>query len=365
MNNTHTSAGFTLIEILVAMLITSIIMVTVSTTLISTMDARKKVGALTESTEAGARILNLLERDINGLWTHNIKDNKVLVGRNMDLAGPPADRLDFLTNTDSIVAIEKTDQSLAHASVCEVGYWLRSNPKDGLLMELWRREDPMVDDDLVRGGNFQMIHNRIREFNVIYYKSLGKEAEEFDDWDSSTEDSLPRVIKIEFTIERKLSGAEVTQSAEVEDFENNNKKYTRYIVLDKEFSKILEPNFAMIPVLPTAPSSANDQGNNDNKAGPAGGGPAGSGGAKGRGGILNTDSKAVSTIGGGKRNGEGGSNRGGNRGGGNSSGGRGGSIPGFGGSGGGLNLNQLFRNLGQGGGSGGGSGGGGFGGLGR
>ncbi|MEE2887315.1 MAG: type II secretion system protein [Planctomycetota bacterium] len=352
MNRNNNSSGFTLIEILVAMLITSIIMITVSTTLISTMGARKKVGALTESTEAGSRILNLLERDLDGLWTHNIKDNRVLIGRNMDLAGPPADRLDFITNTDSITAIEKTDETLAHASVCEVGYWLRSNPKDPLLMELWRREDPMVDDDLVRGGTFQLIHNRIREFNIIYYKSPGKEAEEFNDWDSSTEDSLPRVIKIEFTIERKLSGAEVTQSAEVEDFENNNKKYTRYIVLDKEFSKILEPNLAMIPVLPSEPT-ADDAGGDDSegaKAGPAGG-PAGPAG-RGRDKDGNTlTSEEIDLAGGRKRGDRGGrSGSGGNRG--------GGLPPGFGNRGGGMDLNQLFKNLG------GGSSGGGFGGFG-
>ena len=352
--------GFTLIEILIAMLITSIIMVTVSTTLISTMGARKKVSALTESTEAGARILNLLERDLNGLWTHNIKDNRVLIGRNMDLAGPPADRLDFITNTDSIAAIEKTDETLAHASICEVGYWLRSNPRDSLLMELWRREDPMVDDDLVRGGTFQLIHDRLRSFSVIYYKSPGREAEEFDDWDSSTEDSLPRVIKIEFTIERKISGAEVTQSAEVEDFENNNKKYTRYIVLDKEFSKILEPNLAMIPVLPIAPTAggADSNGEGGNKAGPAGGGPAGNGGKGGRRGGGTIDNKAIDIIGGGNKRGDG--NRSGGR---NSGGNRGGLPPGFGGKGNGMDLNQLFRNLGQGGGTGGGFGG--FGSLGR
>lgn len=340
MNHHSNSSGFTLIEILVAMLITSVIMTTVSATLIYTMEARKQVSALTESTEAGARILNLLERDLNGLWTHNIKENRVLIGRDMDLSGPPADRLDFLTNTDSIAAIERTDEKLGYASICEVGYWLRSNPKDGLLMELWRREDPMVDDDLIRGGNFQLIHNRIREFNIIYYKSLGKEAEEFDDWDSSTEDSLPRVIKIEFTIERKMSGSAIAQSAEVDDFESNNKKYTRYIVLDKEFSKILEPNMAMIPVLPSAPTAQNQGGpEGNNKSGPASGpaGPAGSGGRRGgRGGNKDgrMSNQSISLAG-----------EGNNRG----SRGRGTTQSGFGrGNTGGFDLNQLLKGSGRG-----------------
>ena len=76
MNRNSNSSGFTLIEILIAMLITAIIMITVSTTLISTMGARKKVSALTESTEAGARILNLLEKD-KGKWSWNTADEVI------------------------------------------------------------------------------------------------------------------------------------------------------------------------------------------------------------------------------------------------------------------------------------------------
>ena len=62
----------------------------------------------------------------------------------------------------------------------------------------------MVDDDLETDGTFQKVHDRLRSFNITYYNSLGHNAEEIFDWDSSTDDKLPRVIKIEFEIERKL-----------------------------------------------------------------------------------------------------------------------------------------------------------------
>ena len=121
-------SGFTLIEILIATAITAAVMIAVSATFITTLRSHREVESLTESTEAGSRIINLLERDLKGLWICNIKDNKVFVGRNLDINGESADRIDFLTNTDSISTIESVEERPAHSSVSEVGYWLKPNP---------------------------------------------------------------------------------------------------------------------------------------------------------------------------------------------------------------------------------------------
>ena len=272
-------SGFTLLEILIAVAITAIVMTTVATTFITTLRAQREVESLTESTQAGLRILNLLERDLRGLWTHNIKNNAVLIGRDRDLAGPPADHIDFLTSTNSNSQIFDTQERPAHAPYSEVGYWLRPNPSDSLLMELYRREDPMVDDDLTRGGVFQLVHDRVRSFNITYYETLGANAEEVISWDSSTEDSLPRIIKIEFTIERRLTSSNEVSRMEIDDFEDNNKSYMRHIVLDRDYANILEPNVALIPAFPEGRPTASQEGD----GGPGGGGPAGDGGSAGGG----------------------------------------------------------------------------------
>ena len=51
-------------------------------------------------------------------------------------------------------------------SLCEVGYWFRRNPRYRDLIEMWRREDPLVDRDLVTQGSFQLVHDRIKTFKV-------------------------------------------------------------------------------------------------------------------------------------------------------------------------------------------------------
>ena len=339
--------GFTLIEVLIAIAITAAVMVAVSATFITTLRSHREVESLTESTEAGSRILNLLERDLRGLWIYNIKNNEILKGRNLDLNGQPADRIDFITSTDSVSTIQNVAETPAHSSVCEVGYWLRPNPKDPLLMELWRREDPMVDDELLLDGRFQLVHDRLRSFNITYYKTLGHNAEEIEEWDSSEKDELPRVLKIEFTIERKLASSNEVTHSEVDDFEDNNKKYTHYIVLEKEYMDILKPKVAMIPVFPGPPGSGDAGGSGSAGGGEDGGvkGPAGPGrGSKGGGGALDP----IEAGEGGKRDGNRGSGRVVER--------FGPSMPrGFppGGGQGNIDINSLFRMFGGGGGGGG------------
>ncbi len=285
MSKHSTQHGFTLIEVLLAIAISSVVMLVVGSAFVGILNARQQVNAQTESTEAGSRILNLIQRDLDGLWYHNIKKNRVLVARNHDIAGFPVDKLDFLTSTNAANYVLDTDERPQKPSICEVGYWLKTNPDTPGLMQLWRREDPLVDDEITTEGTFQLVHDRIRSFNITYYETLGHSAEEINEWDSSVADALPKVIKIEFSLERKIASRNRAGGAELEDPEGVKKKYTRFIVLNERFNDILKPGVALVPILPRTPKSAEEGGGGP--AGPAGpgGGPAGPGGrGKGEGG---------------------------------------------------------------------------------
>ena len=251
-----TSAGFTLIEVLLAVMVTSLVMLAVGVTFQVTLDARYVLEELSESTGAGPRILGLIERDLRGLWTYNVKDNKVLVGANSDVASFEADRINLLTTTDAIGYVLDNHNQPVHPTLCEVGYWLKPNRRYRDLIELWRREDPLIDDNILTEGRFQLVHDRIKSFKISYYRSLGYEAEEFHEWDSTIEDSLPRRIKIEFTLERKRGSRNVVDDAEIADFEGAEKTYVRHIVFDQRLDEVLRANVAMIPVRPGEPESA-------------------------------------------------------------------------------------------------------------
>ena len=134
----------------------------------------------------------MIERDLRGIWTYDVKKNAVLIGRNRDVASFEADRVDMLTTTDSMGYVLDAQNKPHHTHLCEVGYWLKPNPRYRDLMELWRREDPLVDQDILTDGRFQLVHDRIKSFKLTYYRSLGHEAEELNEWDSTLDGTLPR-----------------------------------------------------------------------------------------------------------------------------------------------------------------------------
>lgn len=279
--NRSREAGFTLIEVLLAIGITAGVMTAVGTTFHVMLDAREVVDELTESTEAGPRILNLIERDLRGLWTFNVAKNAVFRGRDMDVGGFEADRLDFLTTTDAVSYVLDSRGMPRKPTLCEVGYWFKPNPRFRELKELWRREDPMVDNDLITQGSFQLVHDRIKSFQVTYYKELGDQAEPLLEWDSANDDSLPRRIKVEFVLERRRGSSNIVNDVEIDEFEGADKKYVRHFVLDKDMTMALRANEAVLPVLPPEPEEAPGEA-------PGGGPAAAAGGAGGPGGMSRT-----------------------------------------------------------------------------
>lgn len=280
---TMTRAGFTLIEVLLAVAITATVMVTVATTFHVMLNAREVVDDLSESTEAGPRILNLLERDLQGIWTWNVHNNAVFRGRDMDVQGREADRLDFLTTTDAVGTVLDLQNVPRKPTICEVGYWFRPNPRYRDVLEMWRREDPMIDDDLLTQGSFQLVHDRVKSFQVTYYRELGHEAKEEYEWDSAVEDALPKRIKIQFTIERRRSSRNVVSDVEIEDLEGAEKTYVRHFVFDHRFDGILAAGSARLPVFPPEPQppEPGSGGPAGPVGGPAGMGPAGLAGGRG------------------------------------------------------------------------------------
>jgi len=253
-------AGFTLLEVLLAMAISAAAIVTVGMTFEATLRAKTSVDNLSNSTSVGPRIMALLERDLGGLWHHNIKNNRIFVGRNMDIGGIEADRLDFLTCTDSVGYVVDSNSRELRPSICEVGYWLRPHPRYPELMELWRREDPMVDDDLMRGGRFQLVSDRIKEFKILHYETLGYEAEEKFEWDSSERDTLPRRIKVEFVVEPLRTNRNAEAAFEIEDPDRTEQRFVRHFVFDRRYSDVLAGGVAMKPVIPGPPEENNDPG---------------------------------------------------------------------------------------------------------
>ncbi len=257
--------GFTLLEVLLAVTLGALLITAVLQVFEASVMAREEVKALAEPMSQGPQILDMIEEDLHGLWTYNVDENRVFRGEDRDIVGAPADRIHLLVAGASVFPVRTDNDELRPAPYAEVSYILRASNENPNLRELWRREDPLFDKELWRGGNYQLLSKRVRQFDVTYYEELGEEAEPFEDWDSAEKKTLPRRIKIAFEIERSAE----THNAlvEVDEVGGRTEKYERHIVFTAEPVNILNEGIALVPVVPSeAPSAENAQ---------AGGGGAG------------------------------------------------------------------------------------------
>jgi type II secretion system protein J len=200
-------AGFTLLELLVAMAIVALILTALVATLQGTVKAHDDIEIEMAAVRDGPRILDMVESDLKSIHLYNMKDRNVLLGKADHPGGLRGDRIDFVSQKDSVRhlvdPVAKSDSGGAGVAshVNEVGYRLRPSSFSQDFLELWRREDLYVDDLPFEGGVYEKIHDRIAAFQITYLSALGDKAEEFDEWDMTQKKELPAAIKIHLELQ--------------------------------------------------------------------------------------------------------------------------------------------------------------------
>ncbi len=283
-------SGFTLLELLVAMTLAAVVITLVLDVFSTTLYSRQEVRALGEPMSTGPQILDMVEDDLQSIWTYDIKDGRVFKGVNHDIAGYDADRLHLIVGGTTVTAVRQPDDSMRYAPVAEVSYVVRANPENAELLELWRREDPLIDEEPEKGGNYQLLTNRLRGrdgFRVTYFEDIGKEAEELTEWDSKERKTLPRRVRIEFVLVRSGATHDVL-GGEVDENVARVIFYKRDVVLSAKQSFALAPGSALVPVIPDGPPEPEGEqqggGGAMARSTGGGGGDRGNPGDRGRGG---------------------------------------------------------------------------------
>jgi len=193
--------GFSLLEVLIALAITTSIMAAVIQTLDSVRRGVDTIHNLVETENTGPRILEQLRTDLRRLAVYDVADYKLLKGEN-DLAfGVESDRLDFVAFAESVVPFEPPGLDPVRAPLNEIGYRLRPNPDRKDFLELYRREDPLLDDRPQEGGSYSLLYDRVVSFDVTYAAQPEISPLWKDDWDSEVERALPFAIRVVLEIE--------------------------------------------------------------------------------------------------------------------------------------------------------------------
>jgi prepilin-type N-terminal cleavage/methylation domain-containing protein len=254
---TRSTAGFTLVEILVGLVLLSAFLTGIYTVVIGTMVAKRTIEESAAVYTAGPEILDLIERDLRAAYTYDVKDGKAFKAQQVSVGGKNVTTLDMITTTNSKVAVE-IDNELERSDITEVGYRLKTSDTFPDLLELYRREQLFYDDDLEKGGQYYLVYDRLVSLEIRFFDdpnadNTGENAaptssvastEGYEAWDSADKKGLPQAAKIKLVLgtppELKRPG----------DNEERDYVFVRWVLFPTAFDK--------------APAPANDNNNNNN-----------------------------------------------------------------------------------------------------
>jgi prepilin-type N-terminal cleavage/methylation domain-containing protein len=209
-------SGFTVVEVLVVMVIMSTILVSITQVLSAARETRDQVHNMHETQLAGPAILDLIESDLRGILTYSLRPAGILRVTSLELKGQSADRIDFLTTTNSKL-FELGESRALRADFNEVGYVLRERPGSRDFLELYRREGFSADEDPFKGGRYSFLHDRIKSLQILVYDEDGPDVEPLEDWnlESEPQNELPLRIEIELVIEMAPRLLDPSRAAEL------------------------------------------------------------------------------------------------------------------------------------------------------
>jgi len=275
--------GFTMVEVLVALLIMALMLTSITRMLTTVRTTRAHIHNTQETMLAGPAIVDLIERDLMGLSILDRPQHQLISIRNRVELGLDADRIDFVTTTDG-KEWEVFDQRAVRADMNEVGYVARPNPEYDEFLELFRREDLGIDEDPFEGGRYTFLHDRVLGIEIEAYDEEGIDAEPIEDWGNQEGDEetsgLPIWIKISVTLE--LAPRLLREQLVRTNPGDRVVTYTR-IVRFPETMRIAQENTprVAIPAPSEAAGGANDPVQGGLPGGAAGGGRGGLGGLDG------------------------------------------------------------------------------------
>jgi type II secretion system protein J len=185
--------GFTLVELMLAILILAIMMSIVYGVVVSTVSAARRVEEITASSEVGPAILTRIRADLESAFLP--KDGEFFLGGKRAGGGSDRDRLDFISSEVAYGAENDVEEPRFHC-INEVGYQVLDSRKDPNAGVLYRREDFFIDADPLKGGHLTEMYDRVRSLSFRYY-----DGEEWKpEWSSKVKKGLPKAVEIELKI---------------------------------------------------------------------------------------------------------------------------------------------------------------------
>ncbi len=180
--------GFSLIEILVAATIASIILLMIATSYKSILTSIDEITGYAEFYENVNLAIFRIDRDISNTYFKRTNKNIAFIGQDDGETG----RLDFVTVLHKDFSVSgNIKKPLNFSDIREVGYYIAMDPQNSDRPVLVRREDNHFDSDPLNGG----------EINIILKDVVGltfrfKQGNDWiKNWDSRNTKRIPFAVK--------------------------------------------------------------------------------------------------------------------------------------------------------------------------
>lgn len=191
--------GFTLVELMLAVLLLAIMMTVAYGVLVSTVQGQERIEGILASSEVGPAILAQIREDLEGAFLppkEGDAEVEYFLALSRSSPGGERDRIDFVTSRLAYGS-RREDEEPAFHSANEVGYQLRDHPSESGLAILYRREDYFLDAEPLRGGHLIELYDRVTHFDLQFWNGERWQAE----WSAVKEKGkLPQAVKVELRV---------------------------------------------------------------------------------------------------------------------------------------------------------------------
>ena len=269
-------AGFTLVEVLLAITLTAMICAVLYGVIYSVLSTQAKLAGYNEAAMVADRIADMIAQDIQSAYVADYEGDTPFLGKNEQEFGRPAGRLTLITSMPPKMPTLEHDKP-GIEGFNEVTYAaVASQTREGYLA-LYRREAPL-DKKTEEGGRFALLHDQVESFELRF---LGKEDMEIDwdqgqeEWEYSPESGLPRLVLLSLTVSIGNPDTEEDQQDKSRISRFRRQEIYRVIALPAGMSEDTSKLAVLEPTSPRAKKGAVGAGGTPGQN-PAQGGPSGS-----------------------------------------------------------------------------------------
>ncbi|MEJ2744777.1 MAG: type II secretion system protein GspJ [bacterium] len=186
--------GFTIVEVLMAILITSVIAGIIYGSYMGGLRIIYASQKDMERTHMADVILDRITSDLACAFLRADKEYLIFVGGGGD-GEYSSDSLTFISSNH-----ERASRDARESTLSEVSYFL--DPDGGDDLYILRREDPSLDDDPFSGGDTRIIGEGVAELRFEYNGEGGWTSS----WDSRENSSLPTAVRVSLVFRTEEAG---------------------------------------------------------------------------------------------------------------------------------------------------------------